>query len=126
MSHDPSQANGVKAIQIDLNFTSVLSDDIITHSLSTILTRNSFFIESMRSYTVDQSVAGLLVSESFSTALFGASSIRCNAVSSFTAVSDDCAIATSISNQSVSASLASSGTASPTSVNAFRSYWRIT
>ena len=37
MSYDPSQVLGTRAIQIDLDASSVLSDDITTHTATAIL-----------------------------------------------------------------------------------------
>ena len=125
MSHDPSQASGTRAIQIDLDNASVLSDDITTHSATTILSRKSYYIESMRRYIMVNNTGGYLASESFNGYTFAASSIRANAISSFTTVSDDCSIGCALSNVSQSISTSISGTTTISQLNYFRSFWRI-
>lgn len=125
MSHDPSQASGTKAIQIDLDNLSVLSDDITTHSATAILSRKSYYIESMRRYIMVNNTGGYLASESFNGYTFAASSIRANAVASFSTVSDDCSIGCALSNASQSITTSTSGSTGISQLNYFRSFWRI-
>lgn len=56
MSHDPSQEFGTRAIQIDLNSATVLSDDITQHTETSITASSIYFIDVRHYFLTTHSV----------------------------------------------------------------------
>lgn len=56
MSYDPSQAIGTRAIQIDLNSATVLSDDITQHTETSIRASSIYFIDVRHYFVTYQSM----------------------------------------------------------------------
>lgn len=124
MSYDPSQVGGVKAIQIDLNASSVLSDDITTHTEAVILSRNTYFIDSKIKLLTSSSGTGYLLWESWGRFSFMGGIYRANAVSSINTGVDDSSATSNLPNTSLSLSQASAGGGTITR-RSFRAFWRI-
>jgi hypothetical protein len=124
MSYDPSQANGIKAIQVDIDASSVLSDDITTHSEVTIRSRNKYFIDSKILLTTDSSSTGYLLWEKWSNFSFMGGVYRSNAVSGTGTGLDDSNASSNTPNTNLTLTSQSSGSGGVTR-KSFRAFWRI-
>ena len=89
MSYDPSQVLGTRAIQIDLDASSVLSDDITTHTATAILATQIYFIDARQYYQVNSSSAGRLSYLSFNGFAFLGGTFRMNTITSVTTMTDE-------------------------------------
>ena len=56
MSYDPSQAIGTRGIQIDINSSTTLSDDITQHTETSINAKNIYFIDVRHYFITSTSV----------------------------------------------------------------------
>ncbi len=66
MSHDPSANRGVRAIQVDINGLSPVSDDITTHTKTTFSASSVYFIDHRYFITTSSSGSGRIVNTNFS------------------------------------------------------------
>lgn len=124
MSYDPSQVGGVKAVQIDIDASTVLSDDITTHTETVILSRNTYFIDSKIKLLTSSSGTGYLLWESWARFSFMGGIYRANAVSSINTGVDDSNATSNLPNTSLSLSQTSAGGGTITR-KSFRAFWRI-
>jgi hypothetical protein len=124
MSYDPSQAQGTRAVQIDINSLSILSDDIITHTDSSILSRNKYFIECKVYLTTASGVSGYLAWENWSGFAFMGGMTRSNDAAGAGTAVDDYYAGANTPNTTLSRTLQTSG-ASFLTRTSFRPFWRI-
>lgn len=130
MSYDPSQAQGTRAVQVDINGTTVLSDDVISHSITSFNARSKYFIESQYYVPVNGSVSGLILWYNWgSTATFQpfGGTVRANLVSGTTTGTDNNWICSNTPGTAISMVGSSTGSASivTTSRKMFTYLWRI-
>lgn len=124
MSYDPSENVTGKTMQID-DFVSSVSSDITTHSRTSFVASNIFFIEEINFVEVSSSTNGRLQAYSFVGSTFGCCTIECNTVSSFTTQTDEACIGVNIRNTSLVQNASTSGGASIVSIIPSRLLWRI-
>ena len=126
MSYDPSQAQGTRAIQIDINGAETLSDDITVSTSTSFASRNKYFIESRLMATVSSS-AGLLLYYNWTGFEWAGATIRGNTISGSSTMTDDLWIGTNSPRTTLSMQSASQGTATffIASSQFISAYWRI-
>jgi len=124
MSYDSSQLSGVKAIQIDVDSTSILSLDITTHSETTILAKNTYLIDSKIKLSTNSSGTGYLLWESWGRFSFMGGIYRANAVSTINTGVDDSNVTSNAPNTSLTLSQTSAGGGTITR-KSFRAFWRL-
>lgn len=124
MSYDPSQAQGTRAVQIDINSSTVLSDDIVTHTDSSILARNKYFIECKVYYTSVDGSSGYLAWENWANFAFMGGLHRSNSQAGAGTAVDDYYAGANVPNTTLSRTIQAAG-GSITSRSSFRPFWRI-
>ena len=122
MSYDPSQAQGTRAVQIDINASTVLSDDIVTHTDSSILARNKYFIECKAYYTGGGS--GYLAWENWAGFAFMGGLHRSNDQAGVGTAVDDYYAGANTPNIALSRTIQTLGVG-VISRSSFRPFWRI-
>lgn len=125
MSYDPSQAQGARAVQIDVDGATVLSDDVTAHSKTTFDSRNKYFIETMYYSALSASGTSLIFYKNWTGFAWAGGSIRGNLASSTTSVTDEAFIASNTPRTSLSMQSSSTGSGSISSEKFFTSLWRI-
>jgi hypothetical protein len=127
MSYDPSQAQGTRAIQIDINGATVLSDDVTSHTITSLTARNKYFIESKYYVPVNSTVSGLILYYTWTGFTWAGATIRCNAVSGTGTMTDDSFIGTNIPGVNIVMSATSTGSATITTATRkmITQLWRI-
>lgn len=124
MSHDPSKNLGLRAIQIDINGASVVSDDIAVHTKTTFNAKNIYLIEHRYLLTSSSSIAGFLLYSRFTGFSFMGGLTRANTVSGVNTALDNlfCGVNSRNTDLTISETSTGSGTITGTT---FKSYWRI-
>lgn len=127
MSYDPSQAQGTRAVQIDLNGTTTLSNDISAHTNSGFTSRNKYFVESKYFVTVNGSVAGLIRWYNWTGYSWAGGTLRCNAVSRTSTMTDDSWLGANVQGTPLAMQVTSAGTETVSSANSqmITQMWRI-
>jgi hypothetical protein len=127
MSYDPSQAQGTKAIQIDVNGATILSDDVTAHTITSLTARNKYFLESKVYIPVNNSVSGLIVWYNWNGFAWGGGTVRCNFVSGTQTGTDDVWIGVNTPGSSISMTSTAVGTATIITGDRkmFTQMWRI-
>lgn len=126
MSYDPSQAQGTRAIQIDINGAETLSDDITVSTSTSFASRNKYFIESRLMATVTGG-SGLILYYNWNGFQWAGATIRGNTVSGTSTMTDDLWVGTNSPGTTLSMQSASQGTGnfSIASSQFISAYWRI-
>jgi hypothetical protein len=125
MSYDPSQAQGARAVQIDVDGATVLSDDITAHSKTTFNSRNKYFIDTMYYPTMVSSVSSLIFYKNWTGFSWAGGSIRGNIAATTTSVTDEAFIGSNTPRSSLAMQTTTSGGGSLASDKVFTSLWRI-
>lgn len=124
MSYDPSQALGSRAIQIDIDAGSILSDDITQHTATSITSRNKYFIDCKIALTTSSSLTGYLLWQRWSNHAFMGGVFRSNAVSGLSTALDESSVSSNTPNVALTVTEAASGSGTITR-KSFRAFWRI-
>lgn len=124
MSHDPSTNVGVRAIQIDIDGASVVSDDISIHSKTDFRATGIYFIDHRYFITTSTSTGGMVIYTRLSGFSFMGGITRSNAVSGVNTITDNIFCGVNERNVTLSNVETTSG-ADPITGVTFRSYWRI-
>lgn len=124
MSHDPSTNIGVKAIQIDINGASVVSDDISIHSKTSFSARSIYFIDHRYFLNTNSSVAGMILFTRLTGFSFMGGMTRANTVTGVNTITDNVFCGVNQRNITLSNIETSLGSGTITGTT-FRSYWRI-
>lgn len=127
MSYDPSQAQGTRAVQIDINGASTLSSDISAHALGSFTSRCKYFVESKYFVTVNNSASGLVLYYNWVGFDWAGGTIRGNTTTTTNTITDDVFIGSNTPLTSISMQSTSSGSASIVSASSkmFTQMWRI-
>lgn len=126
MSYDPSQAQGARAVQIDVNGAVTLSDDITVSTSTSFASRNKYFIESRLMATVSAG-SGLILYYNWNGFQWAGGTIRGNSVTGTSTMTDNLWVAsntpgTTLTTQS---STTGGGSFSSASSSFISAYWRI-
>jgi hypothetical protein len=124
MSHDPSANRGVRAIQVDINGLSVVSDDIATHTKTTFRASSIYFIDHRYFITTSSSGSGRIINTNFAGFDFMGGVTRANAVTGLNTITDNLFCGVNARNQNLENVETTQGSGTLTSTT-FRSYWRI-
>lgn len=126
MSYDPSQAQGARAVQIDINGGVTLSDDITVSTSTSFASRNKYFIESRLMATVTGG-SGLILYYNWAGFQWAGATIRGNSVTGTLTMTDDLWVASNTPGTTISAqsSTTGSGFFSVASSSFISAYWRI-
>lgn len=126
MSYDPSQAQGARAVQIDVNGAVTLSDDITVSTSTSFASRNKYFIESRLMATVTGG-SGLLLYYNWNGFQWAGATIRGNTVSGTSTMTDDLWVGTNTPGTTLTtqSSTTGSGSFSVASSQFISAYWRI-
>lgn len=127
MSYDPSQAQGTKAVQIDINGATTLSDDFTAHASTSFTSRCKYLVESKYFVTVNSSASGLVLYYNWTGFQWAGGTMRCNTATSMSSVTDDNFVGSNSPGVSLSQQSASLGTAVVVSASSkmFSQFWRI-
>lgn len=126
MSYDPSQAAGAKAIQIDVNGTTVLSDDVTAHTATSITARCKYYIESKYYLVLGGSGSGLITYYNWTGFQWAGGTIRGNNVSGVNTITDDVFVGSNVQNTSLSMQSSSSGSGAVSASSSMDKFlWRI-
>lgn len=127
MSYDPSQAQGARAIQIDINGGETLSDDITVSTSTSFASRNKYFIESRLMATVDNAVSGLILYYNWFGFQWAGATIRGNAATGTYTMTDNLWVGSNTPGTTISGQSSGSGTAGflTASSSFISAYWRI-
>ena len=124
MSHDPSTNIGVKAIQIDIDGASTVSNDISIHSKTNFSSSSIYFIDHRYFLNTSSSVSGMIVYTRLTGFSFMGGITRSNTVTGVNTITDNifCGVnQRNITLDNIEVALGSGAITSTT----FRSYWRI-
>ena len=125
MSYDPSQNQGSRAIQIDIDGASVVSSDIVTHTRTSFRsTRMVYFIDHKYFLTTDTNLSGRILYSAFEGFLSMGSVYRSNLVTGLNTITDNCCHGVNARNVTLLNSESSSGSGNLT-YTTFKAYWRI-
>lgn len=127
MSYDPSQAQGTKAVQIDINGATTLSDDFTDHAPSSFTSRCKYLVESKYFITVNSFSEGLIKYYNWFGFQWAGATIRGNTITSMSSMTDDNFVGSNSPGVSLSQEAVSLGTASVVSDSSkmFNQFWRI-
>lgn len=125
MSYDPSQVLSTRAIQIDLDASSVLSDDITTHTGTAILATQIYFIDTRQYFQVSSAGAGLITYSNFNGFTFLGGTFRGNTISSVTTMTDESYCGANARSVSLGVTTSGVGTNPITLNKSWRAFWRI-
>lgn len=127
MSYDPSQAQGTRAVQIDINGATTLSDDFSAHALASFTSRCKYLVESKYFVTINNASSGLILYYNWTGFQWAGGTMRCNTNTSMSSVTDDNFVGSNSPGVSLSQQSASLGTASVISASSkmFNQFWRI-
>lgn len=125
MSYDPSQVLGTRAVQIDLDTSSVLSDDITTHTITSILATQVYFIDARHYYQVTGTTSGRLSYLSFIEFAFLGGTFRMNTISSVTTMTDESYCGANTRGISLGLTSVGTGTNPIVVSKSWRAFWRI-
>lgn len=127
MSYDPSQAQGTKAVQIDINGATTLSDDFTVHALGSFTSRCKYLVESKYFVTINNAASGLILYYNWTGFQWAGGTIRCNTNTSTSSVTDDNFVGSNSPGVSLSQQSTSLGTATVVSASSkmFNQFWRI-
>jgi hypothetical protein len=123
MSYDPSQAIGTRGIQIDINSSTILSDDITQHTETSINAKNIYFID-VRHYFITS--ASVISYRNFNGFLPFGGQFKGRNNSSGSTACDESYCGVNSRNTALTVFVNTSGSpASITTNNSFKSFWRI-
>ena len=125
MSYDPSQVLGTRAIQIDLDASSILSDDITTHTATAILATQVYFIDARQYYQVTGTTSGRLSYLNFNGFAFLGGTFRMNTITSVTTMTDESYCGANTRGVSLGVTSVGTGTNPITLNKSWRAFWRI-
>lgn len=127
MSYDPSQAQGTKAVQIDINGATTLSDDFTYHAPSSFTSRCKYLVESKYFITVNSFGEGLIKYYNWFGFQWAGATIRGNTITSMSSMTDDNFVGSNSPGVSLSQEAVSLGTALVVSDSSkmFNQFWRI-
>ena len=127
MSYDPSQAAGAKAIQIDVNGSTVLSDDVTAHTSSSITARCKYYIESKYFITIT-GTGGRIQYQNWAGFVWAGGTIRCSSATSGSSMTDDIFVGSNTPGTSLSMQSSSVGAGNIVagSSSMMTMLWRIT
>ena len=125
MSYDPSQAMGTRAIQIDINASSVLSNDITQHTATSITSRNKYFIDCKLQLTTDAAPNGYVIWQKWSNHPFMGGLFRINTASGVNTALDESCVSSNTPNIALILTEVSSGTGGTVTRKSFRAFWRV-
>lgn len=123
MSYDPSQAQGARSVQIDVDGATVLSDDITAHSKTTFNSRNKYFIDTM--YYVTFSSGSIIYYKNWTGFAWAGGSIRGGTNASSTTATDESFVGFNTPRTSLSMQTSTLGSGVLASEKVFTSLWRI-
>lgn len=126
MSYDPSQAQGARAVQIDINGGVTLSDDITVSTSTSFASRNKYFIESKLMATVSAG-SGLILFYNWAGFQWAGATVRGNAVTGTNTMTDDLWIGSNTPGSTISMQSSTTGSATFSVANSsfITAYWRI-
>ncbi len=126
MSYDPSQAQGARAVQIDINGGVTLSDDITVSTSTSFASRNKYFIES-RLMATTSAGSGLIIYYNWAGFQWAGATIRGNSLSSVNTMTDNLWIGANTPRTTISAQSSTTGSAALSVANSsfITAYWRI-
>lgn len=127
MSYDPSQAQGTKAVQIDINGATTLSDDFTYHAPSAFTSRCKYLVESKYFLTVNNSSEGVITYYNWFGFQWAGATIRGNTITSMSSMTDDNFVGSNSPGVSLSQQTSKFGTGLvvPASSKMFNQFWRI-
>lgn len=126
MSYDPSQSQGAMAIQIDVNGSTVLSDDVTAHTATSITSRCKYFIETKYYAVLAASDRSLVVYYNFVGFQWAGGTIRCSSISGTNSMTDDVFVGSNTQGVALSMQSTSSGSGSITTGSSMdKILWRI-
>lgn len=126
MSYDPSQAQGARAVQIDINGGVTLSDDITVSTSTSFASRNKYFIES-RLMAYVSAGSGLILYYNWTGFQWAGATIRGNSSTSMSTITDDLWIGANTPGTTISAQSSTTGANVLSVANSsfITAYWRI-
>ena len=89
MTHDPSANQTIRAIQIDIDGASVVSDDITVHTKTDFQSKNVYFIDQRYFVTSSSSTIGKIIYARMTGFSFMGGVTRCNTISGLATVTDN-------------------------------------
>ncbi len=123
MSYDPSQAQGARAVQIDVDGATVLSDDVTAHSKTTFNSRNKYFIDTM--YYVTLISGSIIYYKNWTGFAWAGGSIRGGITATTQSVTDEAFAGSNTPRTALSMQTSTAGTGNFSSEKVFTSLWRI-
>lgn len=124
MSHDPSTNISVRAIQIDINGTSTVSNDITIHSKTSFNASSIYFIDHRYFLNTSSSSSGMIVYTRLTGFSFMGGITRSNTVTGVNTITDNIFCGVNQRNITLSNIEVTLGSGTITGTT-FRSYWRI-
>ena len=127
MSYDPSQAQGTRAVQIDINGATTLSDDFSAHALGSFTSRCKYLVESKYFITANNSTEGLIMYYNWFGFQWAGATIRGNTITSMSSMTDDNFVGSNSPGVCLSQQSSKFGTGLVVSASSkmFNQFWRI-
>jgi len=127
MSYDTSQAQGTRAVQIDINGATTLSDDFSAHALGSFTSRCKYLVESKYFITANNSTEGLIMYYNWFGFQWAGATIRGNTITSMSSMTDDNFVGSNSPGVSLSQQSSKLGTGLVVSASSkmFNQFWRI-
>lgn len=124
MTHDPSANQTIKAIQIDIDGASAVSDDITVHTKTDFQSKNIYFIDQRYFVTSSSSTSGMILYARMTGFSFMGGVTRCNAITGLATITDNRFCGVNSRGVTLTNIETASG-ADPITTQSIKSFWRV-